>query len=138
MSKLHLVRSTHYGPKDYHEALENYLIADSEEQVLQWICKHHHRWGGNFGGKGSVEPSPKRYSENPDAIKRAADLGLTLDRHGVLHGAWGDVLRFWRGDFEAPQDLHYGATQYHWDAGRDVDEREITTLLHLGIAVDVR
>lgn len=132
MSKLHCVRSTHYGPKNFHEAVETYLIADNEEQVFTWMQRKCH-WQSDLEEEAWVVGL--RPGDDPS---RAAVFGITIDEYNEARGKRGGMLRFWRGDYEVPEDLYYGVTHYRWDAGREVDEHEIAVLLRLGVAVDAR
>jgi len=140
--RLHRVTSIHYGPKSHHEAVEAYLIADDEEQVIVWVSKaNSDHWDPKWNDmrqQASVSPSREWWEKNPGARDRAGALGLTIDEYDTVNGPEGGVLRFWRGDFRDPEDLYYGATQFWWDEGVEIAEADAAVLLRVGVAKDAR
>jgi hypothetical protein len=143
--KLHKVTLTHYSQKDSATATVSWLLADDEEQVIAWLCASRgvyvpwEDWAADED-EGEVSPSDEWWAANPDAKDRAVALGLTLpvEKYDGVTGPKTALLRWWRGDFDEPTDLYYGATDYAWDAGVEVTPEDAAVLLRLGVAADAR
>jgi hypothetical protein len=142
--RLHKVTMTHYAPKDRQSATAAYVLADSEEQVMDYIDRtfQYGRWkDGTDDDKGSecIDPTAAWWKANPDAKDRAASLGLTIDNFKSVTGPYRALVLWWRGDFDEDfADAYYGITQHAWDAGAEVSEEDAAVLVRLGVAVDIR
>lgn len=117
MRSLYKIKVRHSGPKDSHDAIEGYLVAESEEQVYEAINDH------NFGTW-----SDQANDDDPETEY--------CDREGkVIQGGYKAWVMAWRGDLAKEEsDYYYGVTQYGWEKVEGVTQFEIDRLLSLGIA----
>lgn len=149
--KLHQVSFTHYSQKDSETGILSWVVAEEDEQVLQFLIgdDHLYGWSGweRDGDEGEVGPVNDWWDENPGEVARAESLGLTVhlcdwgDREGKpdwVSGPLTQVIRWWRGDPREVSNLYYGATQVHWDAGKEISIEEAEVLIRLGVATDLR
>ena len=146
--RLHTIRVKHCAQRGSHTAVETYLLANDEEEVVSWLrdstCLED--WERD-GDEGEVGPTGEWWDDNPEEADRAREMGLTIhlydwgDREGQpdwVEGPKAQVFRWWRGDFDEPTDLYYGATIWSWDRGLEITQADAEVLLRLGIAIDVR
>lgn len=136
--KLYKVGVIHYAQKGDHSAIERFLLAENEEEIITWLnATHLTQWDDEEWAeeKGTVIPSPGWWDDHPEAAERAREMGLMVDGWPYVEGPQGVLLRWWRSDdFEELADLYYGAVRFSWDAGREVTDDEIEMLLRLEVA----
>ena len=107
----------HGGPKDSHASIETYLIANSDDQVMNWIDenKNYNYW------KDCEEDGEMRCQDEPPYNE------ITM-REYVLQNC-GDL-----DDEEGWGDAYYGVTKYGWEEIKVLTEEEKSVLLNLKIA----
>lgn len=148
--RLHHITFTHYSQKDSETGTLSWVVAEDEEQVVQFLAGGAMPSFSNWerdGDEDEVSPVNSWWDENPGEADRARALGLTVhlcdwgERDGQpdwVSGPRADVARWWRGDPTEVSDLYYGATRVGWDAGVEVSESDVEVLVRLGIALDLR
>ena len=131
MKKLYTLTVTHYAPKDSHEAIEAYLIADREEEILP----HADKYGSRFEG---AEEICADLGVTKAELARARQLGLEVSTEtwGVTISGDPELIFLWnRGDYDEDfDDAYYGVTHYAWDEGAEITDDDVDTLLRLGVA----
>jgi len=153
--KLHTVKVTHYAPKGDHSAIERYLLAKNEEEIITWLnTTHLTQWDDEEWAEeeNTISPAAEWWDDHPEAAERARGMGLAVvgdagdcgavlntwyeeDASLYVEGPQSILLRWWRGDdFEELSNLYYGAVHFSWDAGCEVTDAEVEVLLRLGVA----
>jgi hypothetical protein len=124
-TKLHTILVLHAAPKDMHQSIETYVIADDEDVILERVDSEFARdaWSERSAELGMLEI----YDEKYDVIGEET----FLERMKRLRGEYNDD----DADFS---DAHYGITHFGWDEGKDVTPAEIEMLLALNVAQDWR
>lgn len=121
------VFSTHYAPKDSHEALSYIVQAADDGALLDWLDKTVLYGGLSEHEEDEDDPSSISIDEpTTEDRKRAATLGLEMtlsygDTYSIT-GPFRSLLLFDRGDYwREVSDLYYGATQWRWEEIPDCD-----------------
>ena len=117
--KLYKIKVLHGGPKDSHESIETYLIADNDEQVLDWI---------DINKTGGIWSSYEKYLG-------AEDFKYYLDDKPVTMKEWvfankGDI-----DDENGWDNAYYGIIKWGWELVADSYDIDYAILIKLGIAV---
>jgi hypothetical protein len=130
MKNLYEIQFKHYAPRDSEQGIVTYLIAESNEEVFDWL-------------KDDPELSDERYITTPfgdyEADQESYDV---YDNHYNLvskESRKDQIMRF-KGDMNDPDialdDLFYGKTLFGWKLVKeDVSPYEISTVRGLGISI---
>ena len=110
----------HYAPKDSHEAVEGFLLRESEEEVLDHVMMTLSYLDDN--NLAEVREIYDDDYENSENITRRAHLMRT---HGQIEN-----------DHEEVSDLFYGATQYGWEDMGEATEAEVLIVKRLGLLIE--
>lgn len=94
--KLFKILSTHYAPKDYHTAIDEFVVARNDMDVFLYLANGKAYWIDLF-------KDAKYYSEQGD-----------METAEELFEEFKDIYNN-RGDEREVYDLYYGATQYSWE-----------------------
>jgi len=113
--RLYKLTVLHAAPKDVHESMEGYVIANTEAQVFMHV-------DGNQGNKWAASE-----------VEREDDDGhpCSMSEWVMLNG--GDME-----DDTGFEDAYYGVTKRGWEDMGDLTEEQARTLIELGVAVDIR
>ena len=116
MRKLYKIKVLHGAPKDSHTSIECYLVAESEEQVAEYISEEYHsgHWFGYDGDDVEVRWDDTLENEIPF-------------RDYVMQNK-GDL-----DDEEGWEDAHYGVTKHGWEEV-SIPVTDIDVLLRLKVA----
>jgi len=102
MSRIYKIQVRHAGPKSSHDSIELFLIADSEEEVYQWIDKEK-----NYGAWNEA-------SEEGEMCEI-----LDSDYNVIGEESYKDKMIRLGGDFNDEDadydDAYYGLTFYGWE-----------------------
>lgn len=110
----------HGGPKDRHTATETYLVAESEQEVFNWIDK---------------EKNYNSWTEETDEPRmRFADDSYEKE---IPFAEWVMLKRGDLEDDEGWEDAYYGVTKWGWKQ-IPASEEDIGRLLSLGIAISAK
>lgn len=122
--KLWELRFRHYAPKDSEEGIIGYLIADTSEQIYDFIkTEPTLQDDSNFDRGLYVD---WMYKDNPD------DEVYDEDHRERLIDCCGEMYD----EEEEVNDAFYGVTHYGWVCVRDeISNLEIATLQSCGIIV---
>jgi hypothetical protein len=115
----------HCAPKDCVEVVKQYVVADSELQVLNNINSEYQY--GAWSDRNEEAEEFEIYDEDYNVI----GTETYLERMLRLRGEFND-------ENASYEDAYYGVTHYGWDEGVEISESDISVLLRLGIAVDWR
>lgn len=138
-ANLYRVTVTHYSPKNSHESIEAYLIANNNEEVITWIDAN------NYGKWSDWDKYPDDYEDasvwvigaNAEKLLASAhEFGLTVEDSDVT-GPRSVMLRWWCGDFDEVEDAYYGCTHHAWQNLGLVTDVEVSILTKLGVAIAV-
>lgn len=122
--KLWELRFKHYAPRDSEEGIIGYLIADSSEQIYDYLKSEPTLKDGTEYGRGIYvnwyykdDPNDEEYEEN--------HRQRLIDCCGEMYD-----------DEEEVNDAFYGVIHYGWNCVRDeISNLEIATLQSCGIVV---
>lgn len=111
---LYSIDFEHWSQKDSQTGIKGYLIAENDEQVLDWFLANDEFNGQQVWTwwKDAVEEKPKRRER-------------LLRKKGELY----DQKRL-----DGLSDLYYGARLFGWRLTCEVDEAEAAVLLKTGVA----
>lgn len=116
---LYEISVAHYAPKDSHESIQTYLLADNEEQVYDFINENYiyGLWDERSEEDGELDV----YNNNYEVI------GVETYK--------AKMLRF-KGDLNDPddelEDLYYGQTRFGWSLLKE-GITEYKNMIDLGI-----
>lgn len=112
---LYKIKILHGAPKDSHESIETYLVAEDDKSVAKWIDREK-----NFGyWKECTQDGVTRYDEDSD--KEISLWDYVLKNRGDLQ------------DEEGWEDSYYGVTKWGWEP-IEATKEQIKVLLELRIA----
>lgn len=89
MKKLYKIIVTHYAPKDWHSSIQEYVVAENDKEVFDYLASGYAYWN--------------EILEDYDG-----------DREEECREAYDEILAN-KGDDRDVCDLYYGATQYSWE-----------------------
>lgn len=124
MKKLYRILVRHCAPKDCHESIETYLIANSGEEVYEWL-KNNKLTGWDY--REEDEETFDIYDDNYSII---GTEGIRV-RMLRLGGDYFDE----NADYS---DLYYGVTHYGWELVQSICFEEQEILETMGIAEVVK
>ena len=105
---LYEFRSTHYGPKDQHTAIDCYIVAEDDEGVFNRCSM----WG----------------------VAELVETGV----NGFFGTQAKQQVLEWKGDHhrEDLQDYYYGHTTYGWELKyENISQKQIDNLIKLNINI---
>lgn len=112
MKKLYKVCTTHYAPKDSSRAIMEYVVAEKDRDVFEYLSHGYAYWEDIL-----------EYVEDDD--KECAES----EYWGILDN---------KGDYREVYDLYYGATQYDWEEVNLVDDSVIELMIENGLAEEIQ
>lgn len=136
----------HCGPKDSESGIQTYLIANSIDEVIKYVDKEYlsdriAESRGSEEDSASVSYGLDYFKDNPAELQRAIDLGLNVEDVdiGYVTGSYHAVTEFYGGtDWDEDADAYYGTTDYNWRESRPISEDQISVLIDLEVAIDIR
>ncbi len=123
--KLHKILLRHSSPKDSVEVVFKYVLANSEQEILDEI--DNPVGGFTYGAWQEDDGVYEQYDANYNFIREETCLQRMLR----LRGEFND-------EGASYDDAYYGVKHWGWDEGVDISDEDASTLLRLGIAVDWR
>jgi len=130
---LYEIRFVHYAPRDDEEGIFNYLVANSDEDVYEWLKSDPELKDGRhiFTGYKFKEEDDEVFEVYNDNYRV---IGTETFKERMLR-LKGDML-----DEEAElNDLYYGKTLWGWRLVKEnITQQEIDTLLSLGICLETK
>ena len=134
---LYRIYFCHYSQKDSREGTETYLIAESDEQVMEWLSEQAGWEEIEDTDTSSVSPTETWWEEHPEKKEQAEALGLKVDpEYGDVEGPKKALILWWNGEVDSTSELYYGCTQWYWELiGEIDDEQRAESLIDLGIAM---
>src|SRR6478672_11215589 len=109
--KIHQINVIHAAPKDRHESIELYAVADCEEQIYELL---NEKVFGKWSDKNEEDGLLKIYDDDYNVT------GMETYKQRVMR---------LRGDINDPDtdysDAYYGVTLYGWDEGKDITQEEL-------------
>lgn len=119
MKKLYKIKVLHGGPKDSHESIETYLIAENDEQVFSWI--NDNKCYGHWCEE--EDPEDHEYSLDDDYDNPISKKEWIMANKGDLKDENG-----W-------EDAYYGVTKWGWEeVAGEITAMDFETLIYLKIA----
>ncbi len=122
--KLHKILLRHAGPKDSIEVVFKYVLANSEQEILDVLDS---RWGYTFGAWRENDELYDVY----DIYDEVVGTETYLQRMLRLRGEFND-------DDASYDDAFYGVKHWGWDEGVEISDEDASTLVRLGVAEDWR
>lgn len=114
---LYQINFEHYSQKDSKEGIATYLLAESDEQVYEWIDsnKKYGMYSDNESDKTALNDIPFKQS--------------IIDSKGCMYNDYYlDIYC---------TDLYYGKTFFGWEEiATDIKQDEISVIKGLGISLD--
>ncbi len=116
MNKLYKIKVTHFAPKDSHIAIHEYVVAEDDRQVFDYLDN------GVGGWKKMMNDSIDWDPDNEDSYR---------DEY--------DSIFLSNGDHERELcDLYYGATIYRWEEVSIENKDILDLMIKEDIAKDLR
>lgn len=103
--KLFEIKVTHYAPKGSHTSTQEYVVANSDEEVFKYLAKGYADWE-ELLNEDEEDEDEKTYREE--------------EYWGILES---------KGDDREPEDLYYGAEKYFWEEIKLKDESVINLMI---------
>jgi hypothetical protein len=139
------IKFRHYSPKDSEEGIKEYVIADTAQQIEDYVDKEH------LCGELSEQPDGEEHCAflTPEWVQRLKDrmellpqYGLTLDLQecgNTVAGSSQSITKWLQGTWWIDiTDAYYGVTHYDWSKQRVITELDESILYKLGLAKDIR
>ncbi len=117
---LYRILVRHGGPKASHTAVETYLVAENEEQVVAWITRE--RQSGQWLEDEEGQEPQTRMTDGPPFDE------ISFRDYVMAHR--GDI-----DDDEGWDDAYYGVTKWGWEEVPALEEAFINQAIAAGIAV---
>lgn len=114
MKKLYEINSTHYAPKDSHTSIQEYVVANNDRKVFEYLAKGYAYWEDMIN-----EWEDSEYDSKEDAIITYEEI---YDN---------------KGDDREVYDLYYGATQYSWEEVQLIDDSVIDLMIKNNLAKEI-
>lgn len=108
MLKLYKIKVTHYAPRDSHTSIQEFVVANNDKEVFEYLAKGYAYWEDILDCWGS-EPNEEMLEEYNNIYEN-------------------------KGDYREVDDLYYGATQYSWEEVELKDASVIELMVANGIA----
>jgi len=128
---LYEIRFKHYAPKDSEEGMYTYLIANSDEEVYEWLKSKPELKNGKtiFTGYGDDEKEGKEleiFDENYNVIGTESFKEKMIRLKGDMND-----------DDVELTDLYYGRTLFGWRLIKEgISEPEINFVENIGISLE--
>jgi len=120
--KLYEINFRHYSQKDSQEGILGYLLAESDEQVYEYLKSEP-----TLKNEESIYVS-WMYKDDPDDEEYEEDF-----KERIIN-CCGDMYD----DESEVYDLYYGATQYGWNCiNEDISVNDASSLIKLGIEINI-
>ena len=123
--KLHKILLRHAGPKDSVEVVFKYVLANSEQEILDEI--DNPRGGYTYGAWQEDEELYDVY----DVYDEVVGTEKYLQRMLRLRGEFND-------EDASYDDAYYGVKHWGWDEGVEISAEEADVLIAYGVAKDWR
>ncbi len=123
--KLHKILLRHAGPKDCVEVVFKYVLANSEQEILDEIDSP--RGCYTYGAWQEDDSVYEQYDANYNFVCEETYLQRMFRLRGEFN--YEDA---------SYDDAYYGVKHWGWDEGVDISEDDANTLVGLGIAEDWR
>jgi hypothetical protein len=123
--KLHKILLRHAGPKDSVEVVFKYVLANSEQEILDEI--DNPRGGYTYGAWQEDEELYDVY----DVYDEVVGTETYLQRMLRLRGEFND-------EDASYDDAYYGVKHWGWDEGVEISAEEADVLIAYGVAKDWR
>jgi len=123
--KLHKIMLRHSAPKDSVEVVFKYVLANSEQEILDEIDKP--MGGFTYGAWQEDDSVYEQYDANYNFVCEETYLQRMLR----LRGEFND-------EDASYDDAYYGVEHWGWDEGVDISADDAATLVRLGMAEDWR
>ena len=115
--KLYKIKVLHGAPKDSHESIETYIVAEDDEEVYNWLKKKAY-WD--------------YYEDNPED-----ENGLRCREESPYDEmSFKEYVMLYKGDLkddEGWEDAYYGVTKWGWEEVGEISESEKRFLTKCGI-----
>lgn len=109
--KLFRIKVTHYAPKDSHTAIQEYVVANNDNEVFKYLAKGYADW------EGIIE----NYQDHD------------IDEYDDALEIYNEIFENKCDDREV-YDLYYGATQYSWEEVEVIDNDVIDLMIKNNLA----
>jgi len=122
--KLYELLFRHYSQKDSEEGIICYLVANSDEEIYEFIKSEPEIPDGTKYGR-SIFNSWKYKDDNEDSSYEEEHKARLIECCGEMFDDYADI-----------SDLYYGLTHYGWKCVcEDISEEQIKILQDVGIIV---
>lgn len=109
---LYEIGKTHYAPKDSEYGIQEYVVANNDDQVFKYLAEGYAYWN--------------------DILEYAEE-----DKNEYAQEEY-DTIRENHSDDREVYDLYYGATQYCWKQCDNVRNEVIQGMIESNLAKDIR
>lgn len=118
--RLFKIHVKHWAPKDSHQALQGFLLRETEGEVCDYVMTKLCYWD-----KDDLEEEVEHYDEEYNYVGMTTKRANLLRTHGELFDEDAEV-----------SNLHYGATHYGWEDLGEPEKFVVSTLEWLGLFLD--
>lgn len=122
---LYKIQVAHYAPKDSHQSIEDYLLAETDEQVYKYIDENlnHGKWTDKTKSLDEEEENEFEIYDDKYNV-----IGTETYKEKIIR-LKGDI----DDDEEDFSDAYYGITLYGWELVKENIQSDYSELIELGI-----
>lgn len=119
---LYQIMIRHYAPKDYEDGIYTYLVAESDEDVYEWIKEENKLKDGRY-----LFNIYKDAEEDGDMLGDIPFRDSIIASQGCMSNEYMEV-----------SDLYYGATEIGWSMVKeDISQEDIDVISDAGISIEI-
>lgn len=119
---LYQIMIRHYAPKDYEDGIYTYLVAESDEDVYEWVKEESQLKDGRY-----LFNIYKDAEEDGDMLDDVPFKDSIIASQGCMYNDCMEV-----------SDLYYGATQIGWKMVKeDISQDEVDVIEGAGVSIEI-
>lgn len=127
MQNLYQINVKHLAPKDSHESIECFIIAENEDQVFDYLAKEKAYWTES-------ETFCENHIPDFDEDQELSEEEYSNEIKKFVISTKGEI----DADWACYDDLYYGQTHWGWELKKEnISIEEVNTLKNLGLITEI-
>jgi hypothetical protein len=122
---LYKILFSHTAPKDSEKGIKGYILAESDEQVYNYIDKEYNYECWKDSDEDEDREPIELYDENYDVIGTETFKEKILRIKGQMNDEDYDYI-----------DAYYGITLFGWDVVEENTTKDFTEMIELGVVTN--